>query len=120
MKTIVALIVTISITFLPLICDAACDGIACDSVKLLKLYVHPSANNGQGAQFIQTDGDETQLNCTPVEDKYLSLHAGGNLFEATYSLLLAALVGDKQVRVRIYENSQDCQVSYVCRDTKSR
>jgi hypothetical protein len=61
---------------------------------------------------IATDGDETVLNCTPVDGVYLTLQTDDPNFNRKYALLLTAYTLDQDVGIRIVEGTSNCAVSY--------
>ena len=66
-----------------------------------------------GSVLVGTDGDETQMNCTPVSGQFALLRlsdAGGN---AAYSALLTAKTTNTPILVRIVEGTTNCQVGYI-------
>jgi hypothetical protein len=61
---------------------------------------------------IATDGDETLLNCTAVNDVYVTLQTDDPNFNRKYALLLTAYTLGQDVGIRMVEGSPNCAVSY--------
>lgn len=113
MKTILIMIAAFLISVIPSESKADCASVACDPVKVTKLYLHPAANGGAGTLFIATSGNEYSLDCAPNSGGYLNLYADTHLFKELYSMLLAALVSGKEVRIRLDSSANPCKVVYV-------
>jgi len=84
-----------------------CDTISCTG-KILNLYPH----GGNGKVYIEIDGNKGSLNCTLVQEKFVVLKPDSKLHSEIYSMLLAVTVAQKDVRVRILENSPECELLY--------
>ena len=78
----------------------------CDA-KIERLRVQ-----GDGEVLIHTSGNESILACQ-LFDSYIVLRKSHPGFEEVYSLLLAAQLADRQVRVRMYSGTSICRVNYV-------
>ncbi len=68
------------------------------------------------ALYIGTDGDETNLDCTPLSGVYLTLSTTEESFNKQYAMMLTAMSTDKAVGFRIINGSQGCRVSYTYYD----
>ncbi len=94
---------------------AACDAGSCIDVKITNLYV--SENSWIN---ISTNGVETNLdNCVPVSPTYVRLLTTHPNIDRIYSLLLSALMADKEVQLRLKDtpgNTGACEVTYVTID----
>ena len=53
-----------------------------------------------------------ELNCSLGEGKYITLKDTNLRFNEIYALLLSSAMADKTVRLRIEENSDDCELNY--------
>ena len=64
--------------------------------------------------MIELNGDTSPLNCTRVADVYVTLTYQHGNKEEIFATLLAAQSASKPIaRVRIIENSPECEISYV-------
>lgn len=87
---------------------AACNQNACDTT-ISRLY---ATGFDDGRIFIEPEGDISPLNCSAVNNVFLTLKKNHPLFNEIYSMLLSATIAKSDVRVRMVENSSDCQVAY--------
>jgi len=86
---------------------AECWSAGCYEVLIEELY--PTA---EGGVWIKTTGDETLANCTANSNVFLRLNASPG-YKDIYSTLLAAMLAEKRVSLRVVEGSNPCTVSYV-------
>lgn len=84
----------------------ACYGVAEDAL----VSVYP---NSSGNIYLQAGVGKENLDCALVEDHFMVLKSDHPLFKEAYSTLLAALMSQKQLTVRIKNGSPICEVSYV-------
>jgi hypothetical protein len=86
---------------------AECWSAGCYEVLIEELY--PTA---EGGVWIKTTGDETLANCTVNSNVFLRLNVSAG-YKDIYSTLLAAMLAEKRVSLRIVEGSNPCAVAYV-------
>jgi hypothetical protein len=86
---------------------AECSSAGCYDVLIEELY--PTA---EGGVWIKTTGDETLANCTANSNVFLRLNMSAG-YKDIYSTLLAAMLAEKRVSLRIVEGSNPCAVAYV-------
>lgn len=84
----------------------ACQGVGADVLT----SVYP---NGTGNIYLQAGTNRENLDCSLVEGQYMVLKSDHPLFDAIYSTILTALMGQKGLIVRIKNKSPICEVSYV-------
>jgi len=84
-----------------------CDTIACTG-KIIYLYPH----GGNGSIYVEIDGNKEALNCNLTQGKYIVLKETSKLHSEIYSMLLAVTIAQKNIRIRIVENSPDCELAY--------
>ncbi|NAW63879.1 hypothetical protein [Photobacterium halotolerans] len=90
---------------------AECIPTACIGVgKEALLSVYP---NQTGHIYLQAPAGKEKLNCKLVSDHFMVLKNTHPVFDAMYSTVLTALSTQKTLAVRIVENSEDCEVTYV-------
>ncbi|MBV7262277.1 hypothetical protein KCG43_09730 [Photobacterium sp. WH24] len=90
---------------------AECNPTGCIGIgKEALLSVYP---NHTGHIYLQAPAGKEKLNCKLVEGQFMVLKNTHPVFDAMYSTVLTALSTQKQLTVRIVENSEDCEVSYV-------
>lgn len=85
---------------------AECSGNFCD-VKIESFYISSTW------VAINTDGTESNLNCTPFEGKSIRLHQSHTNYNTIYATLLSIKLADKRVKIRIHEGSTDCSLFYI-------
>lgn len=86
---------------------AGCSGRYCTDVSIEKLSVLAS-----GAVYIDTDGTEVSLTCTPVSGKYIVL--SGPEKNTMYSTLLTAFTTKKKITIATENNGGgECTAQYV-------
>jgi len=76
--------------------------------KVTSIYI-----NNSDRVLIETDQQETNLDCSAVSDKYVSLSRTHKGFHEIYSAMLSAQSNDKLVKIRISPGSEGCTISYV-------
>jgi hypothetical protein len=86
---------------------AECLAAGCYDVFIEELY--PTASGGV---WIKTTGDETLANCTANSNVFLWLNDTAG-YKDIYATLLAAMLADKRVSLRVVEGSNPCTVAYV-------
>lgn len=91
--------------------SASCNGIACSAILVDTIYANISGN-----VYIATSGTETNLNCTPASNVYLTLEMDQPGSYTIYALLLEAQKSSKAIKLRIYDNSSGCKVKYAVYD----
>ncbi|MDV5168337.1 hypothetical protein [Photobacterium rosenbergii] len=64
-----------------------------------------------------SDSPSEVLNCNLREGVYMTLKQNHMLFDEIYSAALAALASQKEVNLRIAENSDDCELVYLMIDS---
>ena len=102
----------ISLALLSNTSSANCDSVSCNT-KIRTIY--PTAGSG-GEIFIEPDVSasvSSSVNCTRPEGRFFTLRREHVSFKEIYALLLAAELSDRVVRLRIQENSNTCDLSYV-------
>lgn len=90
---------------------AGCNNIACYGVGkdvLTRTYLASSGNIYIGAPV----GKEN-LKCDLFEGQYMTLKPAHPLFSEIYSTILTGIAAQKQLQIRIVENSPECEVMYV-------
>ncbi len=97
------------LVLLPGLASANCTGNSCRNVKIDRIYVRNTDDI-----YINTTGDETQLNCRPIQGKYIALRPSHRQFDQVYSLLLSTKLADKDIWIRVVNApTADCALSYV-------
>ena len=86
---------------------ADCSAGACSGVKIQNLYA--MAN---GTITVETTGNEKNLNCTSTGNGYVSIAPDAAGKNAIYSLLLTAQTTQKNVYIRVVDNSNLCRINY--------
>ena len=69
-----------------------------------------STIGSDGRVLVGTDGDESDLNCTPVQGRYVVLSPSQPLFREMYALLLEGLDDDHRAIVRLAPESTPCRI----------
>ncbi|MDO6580639.1 hypothetical protein Q4491_04705 [Photobacterium sp. 2_MG-2023] len=90
---------------------AGCNNIACYGVGkdvLTRTYLSSTGNIYIGAPV----GKEN-LKCDLFEGQYMTLKMNHLLYREIYSTILTGIAAQKQLQIRIVENSPECEVSYV-------
>ena len=72
--------------------------------------IYPSGPHG--VVYLKSEGDMSQLNCNLKDNKYITLKPTNGMFKEIYSMLLAVQMAQKNVTMRIVENSPDCELIY--------
>jgi hypothetical protein len=86
---------------------AECSAAGCYEVLIEELY--PTA---EGGVWIKTTGNETLANCTANSNVFLRLNVSAG-YKDIYATLLAAMLAEKRVSLRVVEGSNPCTVAYV-------
>jgi hypothetical protein len=86
---------------------ADCQSAGCYDVLIEELY--PTA---EGGVWIKTTGDETRANCIANSNVFLRLNVSAG-YKDIYGTLLAAMLAEKRVSLRVVEGSNPCTVAYV-------
>ncbi len=74
--------------------------------------VYPTGTINGGVYIIPA-GSLAGIGCTPLGGIYFTMPKSHTVFDETYSLLLTALVTQKEVTIRIIEGTDSCEVAYV-------
>ena len=88
---------------------AACTANRCVG-KIERLYV-----NG-GTLYISTDGDETNLDCTPPGGVYITISSSDPDFKNLYAMMLTSVSLNNTIGLRIETGSDNCRVIYTYMD----
>lgn len=89
---------------------ANCDAIGCTST--IK-RVYPTALS-KGVVYLELNTKvPSTLRCTLAENRFFALKKNHPLFKETYALALTSYLAQKVVRIRIRENTNDCEVLYM-------
>ena len=92
---------------------ATCSPQSC-TTKIERLYLTGSSS---GDILVKpADPADGIVNCTLREGSYLTLKNDHLLFSEIYSTLLAIKISEKDVRIRIVEESDNCEISYIWLD----
>ncbi len=84
----------------------SCDADRCQaSVKTL--YPHENGN-----VYVEVDANMNALDCTLNQGKYIVLEDDHLRHSEIYSMLLTAIVANRQMVVRITNGSSNCKLSY--------
>lgn len=105
MKNLLSIIGLIAITSSAF---ADCTAGSCNGVKIQAMQI-----GSDGIIYIQTNGNESLLNCTPEANVFLKLKANTDGGKNIYSALLSAQAREKVVDIRIIDNVSPCEVLYV-------
>jgi len=90
-------------------CSAnGCDIDQSDPIKRIYLT---SLSDGQ--VYIDAPSGKESLDCTLAEGKFLVLKSTHPLFKETYSTILAAVMANKKMYIRIRNGSSKCEIAYV-------
>lgn len=87
---------------------SACTAGTCSNVTIENLYITAAGNT-----LVITSGDESILNCTGTDGKYMTLVTADSNSKAVFAALLAARTSDKPVSLRVNEGSTGCTVQRV-------
>jgi hypothetical protein len=88
--------------------NAECTGLSCADVKIHSMQVDIG-----GTVWIQTTGTETGLSCTPDSNAFIKFDSNAPGGKNIYSGLLAYKLADKPLGLRIVQNSNPCELSYI-------
>ncbi|MEO1189506.1 MAG: hypothetical protein AAFW60_10575 [Pseudomonadota bacterium] len=109
MKFRLGLIACVGIWGLGSVAASQCSAKLCANANVKLLYF-----KSNGDILIELDADTSPLNCTRVSDIYVTLTYENGNKEEIFATLLAAQSASKPIaRVRIIENSSECEISYV-------
>ena len=89
------------------IVNADCNTGSCSGVTIDNLYAMSN-----GTIMVETTGNEKNLNCTSYGAGFTSIDPNAAGKNAIYSLLLTAQTTNKNVYIRIVENSVNCRIAY--------
>ena len=78
--------------------------------KIDRLYVT------DGTLYISTDGDETNLDCTPVGGVYITIPSSDPDFKNLYAMMLTAVSLNNTIGLRIENGSDRCTLIYTYMD----
>jgi hypothetical protein len=92
---------------------ASCTADACiadqtDPIK--KIYL---TGNSDGQVYIEAPSGKENLDCTLTEGRFMVLYSSHPLFKETYSTMLAAVLANKKLFIRIKNGSAKCEIYYV-------
>lgn len=97
----------------PLLSKAGCTSTGCTST-IKRIYL---TGRSPAQVLIQpSENLNGRVDCTPVETKYLTLHASHPLFKEIYSTLLASHIANEEVWLRVASGSNDCRIVYLVKD----
>ena len=88
---------------------AACGANLCVG-KIDRLYV------SGGTLYISTDGDETNLDCTPPGGVYITIPSSDPDFKNLYAMMLTAVSLNNTIGLRIQTGSDNCSLVYTYMD----
>jgi len=88
---------------------AACTANRCVG-KIDRLYVQG------GTLYISTDGDETNLDCTPPRGVYITIPSSDPDFKNLYAMMLTAVSLNNTIGLRIENGSDRCTLIYTYMD----
>lgn len=89
-----------------------CAGVTCARTTIQRLY--PASNVSDPRVYVRpTDGGQAALDCTAVSGVYLTLKTSHPLFGEIFASLLEATIHDKEVSLRMKEDSPDCEILYI-------
>jgi hypothetical protein len=86
----------------------SCTADQTDPIK--RIYL---TNLSDGQIYIEAPSGKENLDCTLAEGKFMVLTASHPLFKETYSTILAAVMANKKLLIRIRNGSTKCEVAYV-------
>ena len=85
----------------------SCNTISCDGI-ITNLY--PNGQNGK--IYIDVDAVKTPLNCNLDQGNYIVLKDTNLRHSEIYAMLLSVAIAGKEVRLRMVDNSPDCELRY--------
>jgi len=88
--------------------NAECQAGGCLNVNVTEIYMNTLA----AGFHVQTSGNETLANCTPISGILLTVPETFPHFKEIYSLLLSAQLSGKAVTIMINQGSDPCTISY--------
>lgn len=80
--------------------------------KIDRIYLHPQGDIKVPPPVGANGSDASAVACSLSEGAYFTLKRGHPHFSEAYSMLLAAHMSQKDVYIRVLENSPDCEVWY--------
>ncbi len=79
--------------------------------------IYPSSSDG-GRVFVKLkDVDMSTTNCSLAEGAYYSLYKDHSMFAENMELIQMAAVTGREIFLRIYENSNVCEIFYLSKNT---
>ncbi len=88
--------------------QADCSSLGCQNVAVENLYVTATSST-----LVMTSGDESQLNCSGTDGRYVTLNVNDPQHELIYSALLTAMAMQKNIQVNIVPGSVGCTIQRV-------
>ena len=104
---VLLILVVVALVLVSSNASAECSGGFCVG-KVSRIYTASTDNK----VYIGTDGDERNLDCSPVSDVYIVLEPDQALFKELYALLLSAVAAEKGVRLRTNTDGTECRLLY--------
>lgn len=87
------------------------NGCTADQTDPIKMIYLTSISDGQ--VYIEAPSGKENLDCTLTEGRFMVLYSSHPLFKETYSTMLAAVLANKKLFIRIKNGSAKCEVAYV-------
>ncbi|MEM6649443.1 MAG: hypothetical protein AAF603_04255 [Pseudomonadota bacterium] len=101
-------------TFLSLLgpssANASCGAWGCKG-QITRIYAQ-----GNGAILIGTDQDKSQANCTSPNNVYFTVKSNQPARDTFLAMLISAQSQNRELHIRIVENTSDCEVMYIVMD----
>lgn len=95
---------------LPHLAFGACGNISCDTT-IDRVY---ATGLSEGLVYIKPEDNPVgAVNCVPAEDQYFTLKSSHPLFSEIYSMALSSMMAGKDVRLRIVEGTDGCELAYM-------
>jgi hypothetical protein len=91
--------------------SAECSGVVCTNVAIQRIWMDAGTSQN-GDLWIQTDGTEANLSCTPNNNIYLKVPYNAAAKKDVYAMLMMAFSMGKPVSIGIVPASADCVVAY--------
>lgn len=80
--------------------------------KIDRIYLHPEGTVKVPPPIGSSGSDTSAVGCSLSEGAYFTIKRNHPHFSEMYSMLLAAHMSQRDVYIRILENSADCEVRY--------